>query len=109
MLTNSFWSTVLTTISSGAYWLTSNLNFNTLLSPSSYTERADKKKKQIFFIIIYKSFWGKKNCNVNFLMKNFDVRNVFKNFKIIIFKLAVWQGGTMAGQSNVCAFFGSKQ
>lgn len=35
-LTNNFWSTVLTTISSGVYWLTSKRNFNTLLSPSSW-------------------------------------------------------------------------
>jgi hypothetical protein len=35
VLTNSLLSTVFTTISSGAYWLTSKRNFNTLLSPSS--------------------------------------------------------------------------
>lgn len=35
-LTINLLSTVFTTISSGVYWLTSNLNFNTLLSPSSW-------------------------------------------------------------------------
>lgn len=45
LLTNNFWSTVFTTISSGAYWLTSNRNFNTLLSPSSYKWRMNKKKR----------------------------------------------------------------
>lgn len=36
LLTNNLLSTVLTTISSGAYWLTSNLNFRHLLSPCSW-------------------------------------------------------------------------
>ena len=35
-LTINLLSTVFTTISSGVYWLTSNLSFNTLLSPSSW-------------------------------------------------------------------------
>lgn len=35
-LTNNLLSTVLTTISSGSYWLTSNRSFNILLSPSSW-------------------------------------------------------------------------
>lgn len=44
-LTKSFWSTVLTTISSGAYWLTSKRNFNTLPSPSSCRSKQRARKK----------------------------------------------------------------